>query len=125
MIDVGKLPGDFRDYIDVESCLKRVAGNQAILIRLLKSFLDNGTVEQLMTQISRGDIDGAAMTAHGIKGISGNLSLTGLYNNVVELESQLKQGKAEGALMDEFLATSEKTRKYLLQLIESSDGGRN
>ena len=121
MISTGGFPADFSNYVDVESGLRRVGGNQAVYIKLIKSYLSSDTVTQLKNQIELGDFEGAAMMAHGIKGVSGNLSLILLYETVIKLESRLKQGMVDEAVKKEFLLISEKTQEYLQLLIKTSE----
>ena len=121
MINTSRFPSDFCNYIDVESGLRRVGGNQAIYIRLIKSYLSNKTAMQLNSEIEFGDFESAATTAHGIKGVSGNLSLIMLYETVMKLESQLKQRKADETVKEEFFLISEKTQEYLQLLIKASE----
>jgi HPt (histidine-containing phosphotransfer) domain-containing protein len=115
----GQLPGDFAEYVDVASGLKRVAGNQNIYIKILKSFLASEEPAKLKDQTAGGDIAAAAATAHGIKGMSGNLSLTKLYDMTVAIEGQLKQGSFEPETRELFFATLEKTNEYIGKLLAS------
>ncbi|MDR1135168.1 MAG: hypothetical protein LBL49_03170 [Clostridiales Family XIII bacterium] len=118
LIDSGLLPPDFKEYIDAGEGVKRVAGNQAIYIRLLKSYLSSPEFEKLKAQTQSGEIEVAAAIAHGIKGIAGNLSLAKLYEVIVEFEGQLKRGVYEQDKCDLFFQTDEKTRDYVKILIE-------
>jgi HPt (histidine-containing phosphotransfer) domain-containing protein len=106
-------PADFDEYVDIESGLKRVAGSAKIYVKILNSFLSSEEFDKLTANLTAGDIETAAMTAHGIKGMSGNLSLTKLYTETVALESNLKKGVHEPAEKEAFDAIADKTRKYL------------
>lgn len=114
-----QFPADFGAYVDVESGLKRVAGNQGIYVRILKSFLNSEEFEKLQTAADSGDVQAAALVAHGIKGMSGNLSLTQLYNDTVAFEGPLKQGVCDPAAKDAFFETLEKTKTYIGVLLEA------
>jgi HPt (histidine-containing phosphotransfer) domain-containing protein len=81
--------------IDTDSALKRVGGNRKLLTTLLKRFTSETFLEQLKSEVAAKDYATAAKTAHGIKGVAANLSLTGLYSAVVTLEQQLKNGLCE------------------------------
>ncbi|MDR2771149.1 MAG: Hpt domain-containing protein [Clostridiales Family XIII bacterium] len=113
-------PSDFEEYIDIESGLKRVAGSVKIYIKILNSFLNTEEFDKLTANLAAGDIESAVATAHGIKGMSGNLSLTKLYNETVAFEAKLKQGVYETAEKDGFDATTEKTRAYLKILLDAA-----
>ncbi|MDR1247031.1 MAG: Hpt domain-containing protein [Clostridiales Family XIII bacterium] len=106
-------PSDFDEYIDIESGLKRVAGSVKIYIKILHSFLATEELDKFTANLAAGDIEAATATAHGIKGMSGNLSLTKLYNETVAFETKLKQGVYESADKETFDAIAEKTSAYL------------
>jgi HPt (histidine-containing phosphotransfer) domain-containing protein len=112
-------PPDFDEYIDIESGLKRVAGSAKIYVKILNSFLATEELDKLTANLAAGDVEAAATTAHGIKGMSGNLSLTKLYNETVAFEAKLKQGAYEPAEKEFFDAIAEKTRAYLKILLDA------
>ncbi|MDR0424683.1 MAG: Hpt domain-containing protein [Clostridiales Family XIII bacterium] len=114
----GLLPLDFSEYVDAGEGIKRVAGNQGIYVRLLKSYLSSQEFDKLKEQAASGDIGAAAATAHGIKGIAGNLSLARLYNTTIEFEGQLKQGAFGQETSELFFQAHEKTKEYVGLLIE-------
>jgi HPt (histidine-containing phosphotransfer) domain-containing protein len=114
----GSLPPDFKDYVDVNSGVRRVAGNQVIYARLLKAFLGGAELGKLREQTDRGDVEAAAMTAHGLKGIAGNLSLTKLYETAASFEGQLKQGVCEPGAKDEFFQVADRTKEYVGLLLD-------
>jgi HPt (histidine-containing phosphotransfer) domain-containing protein len=110
-------PADFDDYIDIDSGLRRVAGSAKIYVKILNSFLATEELNKLTANLTAGDIEAAAATAHGIKGMSGNLSLTKLYNKTVEFEAKLKQGVYEPSEKEVFDAIADKTRAYLNMML--------
>jgi HPt (histidine-containing phosphotransfer) domain-containing protein len=115
------LPEGFSEYIDLGSGLKRVAGSQAVFLKLLKSFLSGGQTEKLKEQIRDGNIAEAAATAHGIKGVAGNLSLTKLYEAMTRFEAGLKRGEVEDALREEAFDVAARTEAYIRTLVEIAD----
>jgi HPt (histidine-containing phosphotransfer) domain-containing protein len=114
-----RYPADFEEYINIDSGLKRVAGSAKIYVKILNSFLATEELNKLTANLAAGDIEAAASTAHGIKGMSGNLSLTKLYDETVSLESSLKKGVYEPAEKESFDAIAEKTREYLKILLDA------
>lgn len=78
-------------YINAEDALKRLGGNAGLYKKLLQSFLSKNDLELLRSQLEENDIAAAAMTAHSIKGVSANLSLTELSTISATLEKQLKE----------------------------------
>ena len=71
--------------------------NDVLMTRFLKKFLDYST-EGLENPTS---VNGLFEAAHSIKGVAGNLAITGLYNLASEL-TEATRGKPEGPL-DEYL----------------------
>ena len=65
--------------IDVSDALERFMGNDAFLERFLKKFLSDSNYENLAAAIETGDKEAALIAAHTLKGICGNLSMTGLF----------------------------------------------
>jgi HPt (histidine-containing phosphotransfer) domain-containing protein len=112
-------PSDFDEYIDIESGLRRVAGSAKIYAKILNSFLVTEEFDKLATNLAAGDIEASAATVHGIKGMSGNLSLTKLYNETVSFEVKLKQGVYEPAEKDALDAVAAKTREYLKIMLDA------
>jgi HPt (histidine-containing phosphotransfer) domain-containing protein len=110
---------EFDEYIDIESGLRRVAGSAKIYVKILNSFLATEEFDKLTANLTAGDIETAAATAHGIKGMSGNLSLTKLYNETVSFEAKLKQGVYEPAEKETLDAIAAKTREYLKILLDA------
>ena len=87
--------------LDADAALGRLGGNRKLLDTLLKKFARETYLDQLKNEIAAQDFGAAAKTAHTIKGVSSNLSMTGLYNLIVVLEQQLKNdGYEEETLKD-------------------------
>lgn len=77
-------------YLDLDGLMARMRGNAKIIKVLLTTFLGEAQVDQLAQEIESGDKVAASHTAHAIKGVAGNLSLTSLYEASLKLESLLK-----------------------------------
>ncbi|MBS6195075.1 MAG: Hpt domain-containing protein [Clostridiales bacterium] len=65
--------------IDVSGALERFMGNEELLERFLKKLLTDTNYEKLISAVETGDQEAALNAAHTLKGISGNLSIMGLY----------------------------------------------
>ncbi len=94
--------------IDVDSVLDRFMGNEAILMRFLKKFLNDGNYGKLKEAVQTGDMEGALAASHTLKGVTGNLSMTKLYELLTDQVQLFREGKTEEAIymMDEI------TRNY-------------
>jgi len=79
-------------YVNIEEALKRVMNNSKLLAKLFKKFKDDKNLIDLEAALTEGDLPKAQVNAHTLKGLSANLSLTELYKQVLELETQIKAG---------------------------------
>jgi len=79
-------------YIDADEGAKRVMNNTKLYSRLLVKFKDDQSMSELDTAFSAGDTEAAKNFAHAIKGLAANLSLLELFNQSLEIETQLKSG---------------------------------
>lgn len=79
-------------YINLEEGLGRLRGNKKIYKTLLGTFLKNDSMTTLQNALDSGDADAAAMAAHTIKGMAGNLSFTALYECSMTQEAAIKSG---------------------------------
>ena len=79
-------------YINIEEGLKRVMNNTKLFSRLLSKFKNETVLNEIDTAFSQGDLETAKNATHTLKGLAANLSLIELFNQVLELELQLKAG---------------------------------
>jgi HPt (histidine-containing phosphotransfer) domain-containing protein len=77
-------------YLDIADGVKRVMNNTKLYFKLLAKFKDETTLNDLETALAAGEMEKAQNAAHTIKGVAGNLSLTELFKQCLELESQIK-----------------------------------
>ena len=83
--------------IDVEAALERMMGSEALLERLLDKFLEDRNYPALRSALEAGDLEWAAAAAHSLKGVCGNLSMTGLYISLAGQVDALRRGDLDGA----------------------------
>lgn len=72
---------------DVDITLKRFMGNEAIYMKFILKFLEDKNYNIIMDSLEKKDYAGAFSGAHSLKGVSGNLGLTPVY----ELSSQITE----------------------------------
>ncbi|MCL2093326.1 MAG: Hpt domain-containing protein [Treponema sp.] len=77
-------------YIDEEDGKKRVMNNGKLYARLLTKFTTGTNLDMLFTSLDAQDWETAQNAAHTIKGVAANLSLTELYNQSLDVETQVK-----------------------------------
>ena len=80
-------------YINEEEGKKRLMNNGKLYAKLLTKFKTETNLDELIDSAGEQDWEKAQGAAHTIKGIAANLSLTELFNQSLEVETQLK-GKA-------------------------------
>lgn len=93
---------DKKDYlkaagVDYEGALSRFMGNESLLTRFLKKFLDDPNFLNLQSALDSNNVEEAFRAAHTLKGVAGNLSLSALYDQAVNISELLRNGDLEGA----------------------------
>ena len=78
--------------IDVDSTLERFMNNEGLYKKFLLKFPNDNNIDILMEQIKNKDYSVAATTAHTLKGVTGNLGLTPLYEKVTGIVNDLRNG---------------------------------
>jgi HPt (histidine-containing phosphotransfer) domain-containing protein len=83
--------------IDTASALERMMGNEMLLERFLKRFLDDPNFETLKRAIAENDQDAALTASHTLKGLCGNLSMTVLFALFTRQVAAFRAGDWAGA----------------------------
>ena len=82
---------ELRKYgADVDSGMARCMNNEAFYLKLVARSVGDATFEKLRTSIDENKLDEAFEAAHSLKGVLGNLSLTPIYDPVVEITELLR-----------------------------------
>ena len=99
--------------IDADDALERLMGNESLLERFLKKFLEDENYAMLVKAAGQGDGDGAFRAAHTLKGLCGNLGMDRLLAAVSKTVEKLRSHQAE-TLPQDFLKDEllEVTRAY-------------
>lgn len=107
-----------RPLFHADACLRRVAGNRALLVKLLNKFFTErmNSVEEIRMCLPE-DRAGAIQLAHTLRGVTGNLGMERLADTFTELEKELLAGHSGQVqlvrLEDELTATLEAVRQWL------------
>ena len=83
--------------VDVDGGLKRIAGNEKLYIKLLGSFTKSINTYKVDADFDGNDYNDIIEKAHAIKGVSGNLSITPVYEAYTKVVDLLRAGKPEEA----------------------------
>ncbi len=96
--------------VNVDEAMQRFMNKAELYERMLKKLpnMMNGT--QVMEAIESGNIDGAIETAHTLKGVLGNLSITPLYKAYTEIVALLRKNELDEAkkILEESFPVEEK-----------------
>lgn len=79
--------------VNTEEALRRFSGNSALYIKMLGKLTAAAQELEVMPCIEKEDYDAAVTNAHTLKGVTGNLSLTPLYNAYTEITNLLRGQK--------------------------------
>ena len=77
-------------YINEEEGKKRLMNNGKLYAKLLAKFKTDTNISDLVTFAAEPDWEKAQASAHTIKGIAANLSLIELFNQSLDIETQIK-----------------------------------
>ena len=84
--------------IDADGALARLMGSEALMGRLFRKFLEDGTFSALTAAIETQDKEGALTASHTLKGMCGNLPMDRLYGLFTEQVNRMRSGDWEGAV---------------------------
>jgi len=87
-------------YVDFNEGVKRVMNNAKFYVKMLGKFLADTSINNLEAALNANDFEAAYSAVHSLKGLSGNLSLTELFNQSLELENQIKAKSIEPGKFD-------------------------
>ena len=107
--------------INVKEGLSRVRDNKKLYRRMLGMFLESGEFASLEEYLAQKDFPKAADSAHTIKGITGNLSLTALFNISTKMMEDLRQGVTSDEAEASLRAAYSQTRLYVEEVMKELD----
>ena len=107
-----------REYgANVDEGLARCMGQESFYIGLVNSIIPDSKPQELKSQIEAGDLDKAFETAHALKGMYTNLSLTPIAEPIIELTELLRARTQTdySELLEKFLTQKDKLDKLAAQ----------
>jgi HPt (histidine-containing phosphotransfer) domain-containing protein len=110
-----------KQYIDLESALGRVRGNKKLYRRMLGLFTQSKEFAALEDSLAAGDLNAAAGYAHSIKGMTGNLTLTKLFETSTALMNELRQGQMVAESIAAYRDALEKTKTAVDEVMAEMD----
>jgi hypothetical protein len=79
--------------MDYKSAIDRFAGNEAVLVKLLKKLANDTSYNNLVSAMKARDTEKIALYSHSIKGLAANFSLNPLYHAASALNAAAKEGR--------------------------------
>ena len=107
-------------YVDMEAGLGRVRGNSVLFRKMLGMFLASEDFAAFEEALAAKDYPKAADAAHTIKGFTGNLALTPLFEQSAKLMSQLRGGGYDEAVLQNYRDILTETRAEVEKIIAAS-----
>ena len=110
-----KIPG-----IDLQSGLKRVAGNEKLYMKILQQFAENNREfsGNVLKAVESKDQELAVRTVHTLKGVAGNIGATELFQVTKDLEGLFHEGIADLGAIKKLL---DKVNKLLIPSVKTID----
>ena len=79
--------------INAKAGLRMLAGNAGMYARLLKTYAAGTLYAEFVAAVDAGNVQEAASKAHALKGVSANLSLNPVFEQIRDMEARLKVGE--------------------------------
>ncbi len=76
--------------MDVDATIARFGGNEPLMMRFLTGFPNDKTMQSLRDAVDVGDREAMKVAAHSLKGLTGNLGLTPLFEASTQLMNTLR-----------------------------------
>lgn len=102
--------------VNTQDALERFSGNRPLYIKMVGKFPASLKGLEVMPAIEDNDIEAAITNAHTIKGVTGNLSITPLYEAYTQIVNKLRAGNVQKA--KEFLEDILPVQKEIIDCIE-------
>lgn len=112
---------DRKQYVDLDGALTRVRGNKKLYRRMLGLFTQSTEFAALEESLSQGDLTKAGEYAHSIKGMTGNLTLTKVFETSTQLMNELRAGELNDETLAAYRDALTKTRQYVDEVIAEMD----
>ena len=107
--------------IDIQSALKRLAGNKKLLLTLLKNFVnDNSGLIMEIRENLKSNADKAYRLVHTLKGVSGNICANKIFETSKKVDQAMKLNDTAG--IEEFLPELEFNINEVIASIKDNIG---
>ena len=108
-------------YVNYEEGLNRLRNNVSLYKRMLGMILASDEFGKFDAFLDSGDIKGAADSAHAIKGMTGNLSLTALFDISVELMNTLREEAVDEGMVASYREILKTTMEQVKLYVDTAE----
>lgn len=105
-----------QEYINIDEALSRIRGNKKLYRRMLTLFDNSEEFDKLEALLQEGDYPKAGDVAHAIKGMTGNLSMTALFEASTRLMNELRQSIYDESSIADYRDALKKTRERAAEI---------
>lgn len=89
------------DYgCDTSTALERFLGKEDLYIKFIRKFLDDKNFDELKGFIETSDFENALKSVHTLKGVSGNLGFSPLYDITSDMVTKFRAQQADEAVAE-------------------------
>lgn len=78
--------------VDLDETLERFVGNEDLFFRCLNKFIDDKNYTNMISAMEANDASASFDSAHALKGVSANLGLSNLYNEMKVITEVFRAG---------------------------------
>ena len=110
--------------MDIQKGMRIVSNNKTIYVKLLHSFSANTLYQELIDSVREGNSDEMRAKVHALKGVTANLSLTNLYEQIIIVEKDIREFNTismDDEKMIQLGMIYEKTMRSIEQIVNSPD----
>lgn len=101
---------------DTDSGLKRFSGNADLYCKMLAKYPQTVDQNEVFPLLNEEEYEMAKANAHNLKGVTGNLSLTPLFEGYVKIVSSIRAGDYQNAI--ETMITIQPVQDRIIEIIE-------
>lgn len=117
---MGSFKECFESYgAEYKKTMERFVHKEEFYVKILGALFQDKSMDEMAAALDQGDLSAAFRAAHSLKGMSGNLGLTFLYNAVSEIVEPLRaadQTADYGELYKKIQAEMVKTEAFYEEL---------
>ena len=105
--------------VDYSEVINRFMGKEDFYLRMLKMFLNDGNYEGLKRAVEQKNWPEAFTYAHTVKGLCGNLGLSGILEYIVPLTEEVRSAPYDEENIVNYMNDAAKAYEKTVEVIQS------